>query len=110
VFCCLPLCLCYLPALRGSYVRLGHVTIYVRPLCIRVMDDVICMPTLYVVHDWLFWDRECMHIRGLGLLVRGSYNATMQSANNVSRITRHINDHEEKQKRPFELSKIKEDE
>ena len=62
-----------LPALRGGYVRLGHVTIYVRPLCIRVMDDVICTPTLYVVHDWLIWDRECMHIgspwtAGLGAL------------------------------------------
>ena len=40
---------------------------------IRVMDDVICMPTSYVVHDWLFWDRECMHMRGLGLLVWGLY-------------------------------------
>src|SRR5664279_1264619 len=37
------------------------------------MDDVICMPTLYVVHDWLFWDRECMHMRDLGPLVRGLY-------------------------------------
>ena len=30
-----------LPALRGSCVRLDHVIIYVRPLRIRVMDDVI---------------------------------------------------------------------
>ena len=40
-----------LSALRGSYVRLDHVIFYVRPLGIRVMDDVICAPTLYVVHD-----------------------------------------------------------
>ena len=79
MFCYLPLCSCYLSALRGSYLRLGHVTICVRPLIIRVMDDVICMPTSYVVHDWLFWDRECMHMRGLGLLVWGLYGVGIRA-------------------------------
>ena len=68
-----------LHALRGSCARLDHVIIYVRPLCIRVMDDVICMPTLYVVHDWLFWDREWMHIRGFGLLVWGLYKVGIRA-------------------------------
>jgi len=43
------------------------------------MDDVICMPTLYVVHDWLIWDRECMHIGGLGLLVWGLYKVGIRA-------------------------------
>ena len=33
-------CVCELPALRGSSVWLDHVIMFVRPLCIRVMDGV----------------------------------------------------------------------
>jgi hypothetical protein len=43
------------------------------------MDDVICVPTLYVVHDWLIWDRECMHIGGLGLSVRGPHRVGIRA-------------------------------
>ena len=37
------------------------------------------------------------------------WHTTIQSETNVSRITRHINDREEKQNRPFELNEIKGD-
>ena len=43
------------------------------------------------------WDFVCLVL----------WHATIQSENNVSRITKHINDREEKQKRPFESNKIK---
>ena len=45
-------CVCWVACPAWQLCRLDHVIIYVRPLCIRVMDDEICMPTLYVVHDW----------------------------------------------------------
>ena len=35
------------------------------------------------------------------------WHTTIQSETNVLRITRHINDRKEKQKRPFELNEIK---
>ena len=37
------------------------------------------MYQLNFVHDWLIWDRECMHIGGLGLPVPGPYKVGIRA-------------------------------